>query len=111
MNDLAHIGMLAALMALCGVLGGLVNYWGDATASAEPHPLLKRLAYGLAASFVVPLFLNMISSSLVADSRTDNLKLFVIVGFCIIAAISSRTFIESTYFPLLPALKFPQTEA
>lgn len=67
-------------------------------------PFLKRISAGIAASFAVPLFLNMISSSLVADSKTDPLKLHVIAGFCIIAAISSKAFIESLSKRLLNQL-------
>lgn len=97
MSNLHHLTVLALLMATCGLLGGLVNYWGalQVREENEAHPLLKRISAGLAASFVVPLFLNMISSSLVADSREEPLKLLVIAGFCIVAAIFSRTFLES----------------
>jgi hypothetical protein len=97
MTDLQHLLTLAALMAGCGLLGGFVNYWGapQALAQSESYPFLKRMSAGIAASFAVPLFLNMISSSLVADSKSDPLKLLVIAGFCIVAAISSKAFIES----------------
>lgn len=103
MTDIEHLLVLAALMAVCGLLGGLVNYWGtpQALAQSESYPFLKRFSAGLAASFAVPLFLNMISSSLVADSRTNPLKLLVITGFCIVAAISSKAFIESLSKKLL----------
>ena len=97
MTELEHLWALVGVMAGCGLLGGLVNYWSapPASAQSESYPFLKRVSAGLAASFAVPLFLNMISSSLVADSKTDPLKLLVIAGFCIVAAISSKAFIES----------------
>jgi hypothetical protein len=97
MTDAQHLIALAVLMAACGLVGGLVNYWGapQVQVQTEPHPILKRISAGIAASFAVPLFLNMISSSLVTDSKTDLLKLLVIAGFCIVAAISSKAFLES----------------
>lgn len=97
MTEIQHLLVLVALMAVGGLLGGLVNYWGapQALAQSESYPLLKRISAGLAAAFAVPLFLNMISSSLVADSKHDPLKLLVIAGFSIVAAISSKAFIES----------------
>lgn len=97
MTDIEHMLLLVILMAASGLLGGLVNYWGasQALSQSELYPFLKRISAGLAAAFAVPLFLNMISSSLVADSKTDPLKLLVIAGFCIVAAISSKAFIES----------------
>jgi len=94
MTDTQHIYILLAVMVASGVLGGLVNYFGDVQAS-EKHPLLKRLSAGVAGAFVVPLFLNMISSTLIADSKSDELKLLIVAGFCIIASISSKAFIDS----------------
>jgi len=37
----------------------------------------------------------MISSSLLQESKSDPLKLFVFLGFCIIAGLSSRAFLDS----------------
>jgi hypothetical protein len=90
-----HFYLLILIMIVSGVLGGLVNYWHDTIEDTDRHPIIKRISLGLAASFVVPLFLNTISSSLLAESKTDPLKLFVFAGFCIIAAISSKAFIKS----------------
>lgn len=97
MTDIQHLTLLAILMTVCGLAGGLVNYWDAprAQVQAESHPLLKRLAAGVAASLAVPLFLNMIASTLIADSKSDPLELLVFAGFCIVAAISSKAFIDS----------------
>lgn len=103
MTDIEHLLVLATIMVACGLLGGLVNFWGtpQTLAQSESYPLLKRISAGLAASFAVPLFLNMISSSLVTDSKSEPLKLLVFAGFCIIAAISSKAFIETLSKKLL----------
>jgi DNA-binding MarR family transcriptional regulator len=54
---------------------------------------------GVGASFLVPLFLNTISSSLLDDIRTkpDHLSTNILVffGFCLVGAISSKTFIQT----------------
>lgn len=55
----------------------------------------KSILIGIAASFLVPLFLNTISSNMLAESKEDVYKLFVIAGFCLIASISSKSFIKS----------------
>ena len=90
-----HYITLIIIMTLSGLLGGGANYFSDVISEDEKYPLVKRLIYGLAAAFVVPLFLNMISSSLLEDSKGDPIKLFVFAGFCIIAALSSKSFLTS----------------
>ena len=50
----------------------------------------------MAASFLVPLFLNMISSNLIDVIKSgDNSKLLILLGFCLVAAISSTAFIRT----------------
>jgi predicted transcriptional regulator len=50
---------------------------------------------------MVPLFLNMISSGLIdairgtSEQTPDVAKLFVLAGFCLVAAVTSRAFIRS----------------
>jgi hypothetical protein len=95
MSENTHMSVLIAIMLSCGVIGGLVNYWSENIPPEERHPLLKRLSAGVAAALVVPLFLNTISSTLLEASREKPLSLFILAGFCIIAAISSKAFIDS----------------
>ena len=95
MTDGIHLAVVVGIMFVCGTLGGLVNYWGESIPDAEKRPVLKRISAGIAAALVVPLFLNMISSSLLGDSQSKPLSLFVFAGFCVVAAISSKAFIES----------------
>ncbi len=89
-----------------GVLGGVANYF----LSIENKPpqmdrdhislFVKSIFLGLVASFIVPLFLEIGQSKLIesADksggllSISDSLVLF---GFSLIAAVSSRQFIQS----------------
>ncbi|HTX98726.1 MAG TPA: YEATS-associated helix-containing protein, partial [Bacteroidota bacterium] len=63
-------------------------------AGREGHSLLRSVCIGIAAALLVPLFLNMISSTLLVQTEVDEEKLFVFAGFCLIAAISSSAFIR-----------------
>ena len=99
--------MLASLLvtiAIAGVVGGSINY----LLAEKPVPVGQRLrkwwqyaVIGLGASFTVPLFLNTISSSLVKEVLSADLtpsaaaNLLVIAGFCILASVSSRAFMQT----------------
>ncbi len=67
--------------------------------------LTKYLVLGLTASFTVPLFLNMISSSLIKDAREDTLLQFVFFGICLIASVFSQKFLQSVSQKLLRELE------
>jgi hypothetical protein len=88
-------------MVLTGFLGGGLNYLSSGKEDAERPPIWQSLVGGLVASFMVPLFLNMISSNLVdsikgiAPNPGDPSKLFVFAGFCLVAAVSSKAFINT----------------
>jgi len=92
-----HLTKLILVMVLFGLLGGVVNFiyiYPKNKKGARPFSdLLKSLVTGIAASFMVPVFLNMISSNLVRESETDPIKLVVFAGFCVIASASSKSFI------------------
>lgn len=86
-------------MVVFGLLGGVVNfiysYPNGRKKSLLFVDLLKSLITGVAASLLVPVFLNMISSNIVRESETDPLMLLVFAGFCVIASISSKAFIRA----------------
>ncbi len=78
----------------------------DPQRSFNRSSFLTYLALGVGASFMVPLFLNTISSTLVRDALTSPfpdsvVKLLVISGFCLVAAVSSKRFITSVTDKLL----------
>src|SRR6266849_838261 len=95
------VPILIAVMLAAGMVGGLLNYYMTQSADPEHTSILKSLLAGICASFLVPLFLNMISSNLIdairggANASSDVSKLFVFAGFCLIAAISSSAFIRT----------------
>ncbi len=94
---------LAVVMALAGVLGGLVNYFMVAQDEKANWrwKLARSLTLGLGASFMVPVFLNTISSDLIKQiiasaSATEVIPdTFVLAAFCLIAAASATTFIRA----------------
>ncbi len=47
----------------------------------------------------------MISSNLILESNSDSSKLFIIFGFCLVASLSSKTFIQSLSSRLLNEVK------
>jgi DNA-binding phage protein len=117
--------VLVVVLLLSGLLGGLVAYLidlsdrarifrslNDSSGQAKTDRRSKartkadhlidfsmHMLLGIAASLVVPLFLNTISSSLVSEAingdKEPRQALLTIMGFCIIAAVSSRRFIDS----------------
>jgi hypothetical protein len=85
-------------MAAAGLFGGIINYFLDQDNSesdlrSNQTTLLKSLIIGVGASFLVPLFLAIISSDLVELDKLNQSKILVFFGFCLIAAISSKKFI------------------
>jgi hypothetical protein len=88
------------VMIVAGLLGGLINFFlatGDVAAqdNKDKNSIGKSLTIGVGAAFLVPLFLNMISSNLLEASKQDASKLLVFAGFCLIASISSKAFITT----------------
>ncbi|WDV44875.1 hypothetical protein PV797_15305 [Clostridiaceae bacterium M8S5] len=94
-----HTLCIITIMIISGVLGGVVNNYmqnsTDDNIESKKDKLFKSIIIGIAATFLVPLFLNMISSDLIDASQTDKNKLFVFLGFCTIASIASSSFINS----------------
>ena len=104
---------LLLILLFAGVLGGVMGFYLEQPASSTSIPtqdtpqtrparaMFPFLVLGVGASYMVPLFLNMISSTLVSEalnadkSQDSAIKLLVILGFALIAAVSSRRFITS----------------
>jgi hypothetical protein len=93
--------MIVGVMLVAGFLGGLVNYFLARRDDPEDSSFWKSITLGVAASLLVPLFLNMISSSLLesirngASGTADPSKVLIFLGFCLVAAISSTAFIKT----------------
>lgn len=82
-------------MLLAGMGGGLARFVQLRATSSKEASWITCVVMGVAAAFLVPLFLNTISSPLIAESRDYPEKLFVLIGFCIAAAYFSQQFMDS----------------
>jgi predicted transcriptional regulator len=101
MTETTFLATLVSVMIAAGALGGVVNYFLNRKTDPEGTSVGKSLTVGIGAAFLVPLFLNMISSNLTemirgsAHTPADLSKVLVFAGFCLIAAISSTAFIKT----------------
>lgn len=132
-SDWVYILILIAIMVAAGAFGGFVNYLLngkdplDELKKDEPNPAetksdaekaadmakLERqrlwnrrtdILSGILASFLVPFFLTTSSSSLLEQGQRNPLQLLVFLGFCLIAAMSARTFITSLSSKVIQAV-------
>ncbi len=89
-------------MLIAGFLGGLTNIFFTENLQNQRIDrkfINQSLMGGIAASLLVPLFLNTLESNLVdnlINSEEKNINNeFIFFGFCLLAAISARPFIRS----------------
>ncbi|RZT38702.1 tetratricopeptide repeat protein [Cupriavidus agavae] len=80
---------------LSGMAGGVVRFVQMRPQATRRGDWLASTIMGVASAFLVPLFLNTISSSLIAESREMPEKLFVLIGFCIAAGFFAQQFLDS----------------
>ena len=88
-----HMMILIGIMLVSGIFGGIVNCYRSTDSQEGSDCFQKHLALGIAASFTVPLFLKLIGSSLLTEPEVA-LGYLEFGGFCLIAALSSKAFIE-----------------
>jgi hypothetical protein len=103
--------VLVVVMLCAGGLGGAVNHFFAQEGQVSGSIFGRAMLVGIAAAFMVPLFLNMISSNLLDQIRGpdgssgDPIKLLVFAGFCLVAAVSSRAFIRTISDRLMSEIK------
>lgn len=86
------------VMLAAGVGGGIVNFALARTAESTWSDALSSIVIGLGAAFLIPLFLNTISSSLfpgLLNGSAAKADQFVFFGFCLLGAIASKTMIQT----------------
>jgi len=97
-------------------MGGLINFFILFTSQIEKKNqwwllLIKSISLGLGASIIVPLFLETISSNILEVIKTETFpekNYFVIAGFCLLASIFSKRFIEDVFTRVMKAEKDAQ---
>ena len=103
---------ILATIVVAGILGGFVNFLFAKPDDVPTPSKTRSVVIGFAASALVPLFLNMISSNLIDLIKDgDNMKLLVLFGFCLVAAISSTAFIRTLSDRVLSEAKQAKREA
>lgn len=109
--------LLVPVMLIAGILGGLINFFVADPKNETPLVWWKHLVIGVGASFTVPVFLNMISSTLISEITGELsdakvvAKLLVLTGFCLLAAVSSRAFLRSLSERVLQEVKNAKKQA
>lgn len=92
----SHMLLIFSIMILAGVLGGLANYFlSDRQQELRPREWLKYPLLGIVAALTVPLFLNMLSSTLLEGARTKPVEFYTFAGFCLIYVVASRRLFEN----------------
>ncbi len=87
--------LLISIMIGAGFLGGITNYFRIEQEKKGWSAFFKNILMGISASLLIPLFLNMISSDLLKESSTDSSHIFIFFGFCLIASLCSKAFIQT----------------
>ena len=101
----AHMLIILGIMLLAGMLGGAANYFlADRQGDAMQRSWQKYVILGIVAALTVPLFLNMISSTLLEGARTKPVEFYTFAGFCLIYVIASRRLMENVAQKLLGQL-------
>ncbi len=109
--------IIIGTMLVSGIVGGLINSYLSDPATEKPLTWWQHIVVGVGASFMVPVFLNMISSRLISEITGPPLtsemlsKILVLAGFCLLASISSRAFIRSITDKLLQEVSAAKQEA
>lgn len=100
-----HMLLILAIMVICGILGGLANFFlADRQGAPKAGEWRKYPVLGVVAALTVPLFLNMISSTLLEGARTKPIDFYVFAGFCLIYVVASRRLFENVAQRLLGQL-------
>ena len=107
------LSYVIALIFAAGVFGGIVNFALARTEKSTWHDALWAVVIGLGAAFLVPLFLNTISSSLLSgliNGTAGSADPFVFFGFCLLGAIASRSMIQTLTQKVLRTAEEAKTE-
>lgn len=101
----SHMFVIFSIMLLAGLLGGVANFFlSERAAESGGRDWMRYPILGVVAALTVPLFLNMISSTLLEGARTKPTDFYVFAGFCLIYVVASRRLFENMAIKLLGQL-------
>lgn len=109
-----HLWTLVIIMIITGAFGGFLNHLHNFdTADNEQQNRRAKYKYiflGIGSAILVPAFLKMIASDLIKNSKPyDNINYLIFAGFCLVAAIFSKRFINTIGDRILEAAKKAET--
>ncbi|MCG2576044.1 hypothetical protein LZ012_03435 [Dechloromonas sp. XY25] len=91
-----HMLLVLGIMIIMGMLGGVANHFlADRQGETARHEWIKYPVFGVVAALTVPMFLNMISSTLLEGARTKPIDYYVFAGFCLLYVVASRRLFEN----------------
>lgn len=100
-----HMLLILAIMVVTGILGGIANgFLADRQGAPAGSDWIRYPLLGVVAALTVPLFLNMLASTLLEGARTKPVDFFVFAGFCLIYVVASRRLFENIVQRLLGQL-------
>lgn len=97
-----YIALMAGVMLLTGVLGGIANYLNS---KPEERHFWKSMVMGTIATITIPLFLKIVDSNLISGTNIDPYSILVFAGFCVLAAFYSAKFLEGLSGRILQSLQ------
>ena len=99
-----HITTIILIIILTGIMTGITNFLllikKDDTKAERWINFLKSVFLSLCASATIPLFLQIISNNLLdhsAERPIPDKHYFILTGFCILAGIYSKRFLDDLY--------------
>jgi hypothetical protein len=105
-----HLLILLVIIVSVGAFGGILNYLHSFdTLEKDKRNRYVKINYtflGIGSALVVPAFLKMIASDLIKNTdKYDNINYLIFAGFCFVAAIFSRRFINTIGEKILETAK------
>ena len=107
---MSEIYEIILIIFFMGIFGGIINYllYSEPDMKLKKYVLLKDMIIGMGASFLVPLFLYMISSDLLIKPDSLDKNVLVFAGICLLFSISAKPIIENMSNQLLIRLEKKQ---
>jgi hypothetical protein len=114
---MSQIHDVVIVMLLSGALGGLVNFYLNDPQAEQKLEWWQYMIVGVAAAFMVPLFLNVVMPKLISGLLQTGYNpsyyssLLVLAGFCLVVSVSSRAFIKTMSDKLLQEVRSAKIKA
>lgn len=113
-SESSNWGIIISLMVLGCIIGTIALWCYQRTLPADEKTIgkknedkleiLKILGMGMGAVALVPVFLQMISSSLLKEAESNMESRFIFLGFCVAATVIARRFLSVVPEKLLNTL-------